>query len=143
MLVDCIVKTDRVQIEKDVFVHAIDEEVNTVVQDVYGVDYVLVHDIGLPHQKYWRTHTLNAFSDEEVLHDSMLPLNCVLQARNDARNAVKQKTALLQTQPKPPVQQTEYIKFMSQQLKTINRTHPSLSNKEKMTMIAKLWQNVK
>lgn len=148
MLFERIAKTDCIQIEEHVCLYAVDEELDTIVQDMYGVDYILVHDVGTSStQKYWRRYTSTSFTDDEIAQDTMMPLTCIIEAHTIAKHSqtTKKKSVTKETciETKPPMQQSGYIKFMSQQLKIINQTHPSLSNKEKMTIVAKMWQDRK
>lgn len=139
----------RLQIDDNCVVDAADEELDTVVQGMDGIDYVLMLDHGSG-IKYWGKYTTQHFTEEEILADTMQPLETAL--RHIARVEVNTKkrgrppgrtSDTSVEKPKRPHQPNGYIGFMSTKLKELTITHPSLTNKDRMALVASMWQQLK
>ena len=134
-------KLSSIQVDANICLHACDEELNTIVQDIHGNEYVVTHEYANPMGKYWRLYDLQPYTEYEVME--------ILVAENLCALDHAKKIAPPQPQPRKkkgePVRpkQNGYIKFMSDELKKMSVTHPNLSNKAKMALVAEMWQNMK
>lgn len=118
--------------------NARDEEVDTIVQDINGTDYIAT-------LAGWMEYSPEDPVPDDGFHMHIPCFEAEVQHQQPTvMNAAGKKPKKSDTNiPKAPRQPTAYNMFLKQKLRELSKTHSHLSNKDRMKLASEEWKSMK